>query len=107
MERISTIGQKSPSWIVMAGRVNLFGSTLQIYQSMSRIETRLAGSSFNRRLGKASFFSHWNYTEKKKWRPNPLPKQVVSACFGWKTMNSTIQKDIISFFLNNETGCFI
>jgi len=39
----------------MAGRVNLFGSALQIYQSMSRTETRLAGSSFNRRLGKTSF----------------------------------------------------
>jgi len=65
----------------MAGRVNLFGSALQIYQSMSRTETRLAGSSFNRRLGKTSFFSHWNNTKKKKMAPESPPQTSCLRLF--------------------------
>jgi len=41
MERILTVGQKSPSQVAKASRVNFFGLTLQIYQSRDRTATRL------------------------------------------------------------------
>ena len=91
--KVDNIWQIGPS-------CHIFGLALQTYQRRGRIEIRLVGSSFIKRSGRGSFFGNWDYTGEEKWRLKPLSKQIVSACFRYKTMNNVLQNDIVSpFFL--------